>query len=388
MSKKTKNSRFKSALESEKLNEFLTHPYVNYRLLLMATFALLGMGLVMVASASSIYSIQINNGNPWYFAYRQLFFAAVGVFIMMNIPRIPIWKIRKYTTGYAAFTLVLLVLVLIIGTAKHGQKNWIEFGSLMRIQPSEFAKLAVVLFTADQLERKSHLLSNRSHLMRPAGAYCLAVLGLVMLEDDIGTAMVMAPIVLAAFYLIGAPIKIFYSAFALGVLAITALTIAAPYRMARFTSWFHPEADPQGTGFQLIHGQQALGSGGIFGSGPGGSHEKWGTLPEAHTDFIFAVAGEEMGIFGTFTILMLFFLIAIIGLKIARQSDDLYIKIASFGIVTWLIVQMLVNIGAVLRAMPITGVPLPLVSYGGSSLLPTLAALGLLMSFALHEAEK
>jgi cell division protein FtsW len=158
--------------------------------------------------------------------------------------------------------------------------------------------------------------------------------------------------------------------------------------MARFTSWLNPSADPQGTGFQLIHGMQALGSGGILGQGLGGSREKWGTLPEAHTDFIYAVIGEELGLFGTVTILLLFAAIAFIGLRIAKKSDDLFIELASFGIVTWLIWQMMVNIGAVLRIMPITGVPLPLVSYGGSSLIPTLAALGLLMSFALHEAKK
>jgi cell division protein FtsW len=193
---------------------------------------------------------------------------------------------------------------------------------------------------------------------------------------------------LAAFYLIGAPMRIFVAIAALGIAGIAALTAIAPYRMARFTSWINPQADPQGAGFQLIHGQQALGSGGLWGRGLGGSREKWGTLPEAHTDFIFAVIGEELGILGTLSVLFLFFLIAFVGLRIARNTDDLFIELASFGIVVWLIWQMMVNIGAVLRLMPITGVPLPLVSTGGSSLIPTLAALGLLMSFAKYEAIK
>ena len=156
--------------------------------------------------------------------------------------------------------------------------------------------------------------------------------------------------------------------------------------MARFTSWLDPFADAQGTGFQVIRGQQALGSGGWWGVGLGGSREKWGTLPEAHTDFIYAVIGEELGILGTMTVLLLFVTIAVIGLRIARGTNEAFIQIAALGIVTWIIVQALVNIGAVLGILPITGVPLPMVSYGGSSLIPSLVAMGVLMSFAKHEA--
>jgi cell division protein FtsW len=156
--------------------------------------------------------------------------------------------------------------------------------------------------------------------------------------------------------------------------------------MARFTSWLDPYADAQGTGFQVIHGQQALGSGGWLGLGLGGSREKWGTLPEAHTDFIFAVLGEELGIFGTISVLVLFTAIAIVGLRIAGRTNEAFIQIASLGIVAWIVTQALVNVGAVLGILPITGVPLPLVSYGGSSLIPTLLAMGILMAFAKHEA--
>jgi cell division protein FtsW len=384
----TKKKNRKPLINTQAVVEFLEHPYAPYKMLVMITIALLALGLVMVASSSSIYSYQINNGNSWAFAYRQAIFAVIGLAVMFWIPKIPIWQVRKLTPYYSYAVILLLVLVLAIGTATHGQKLNIEFTSSIRIQPSEFAKLAVVLFTADVLERKSHLLNMRAHLMRPAGFFCIAVLLLVGATGDIGTAIVMVPIMLASFYLIGAPMRIFFMVGVIGLLGIIGATVIAPYRMARFTSWLNPSADPQGTGFQLIHGMQALGSGGILGQGLGGSREKWGTLPEAHTDFIYAVIGEELGLFGTVTILLLFAAIAFIGLRIAKKSDDLFIELASFGIVTWLIWQMMVNIGAVLRIMPITGVPLPLVSYGGSSLIPTLAALGLLMSFALHEAKK
>ncbi len=370
------------------IGEHLDHPMAHYNLLLGATLILLIGGLVMVASASSVYSYQINDGNSWALAMRQAIFAMVGLAIMFTIPRVPLATVRRYILPFAAIVLVLLVAVLIIGTARHGQRNWIEFGGPFRIQPSEFAKLAVVLFGADMLERKSHLLNNRYELMRPVGFFFIVVMILILLEGDLGTAIVMAPIMVSAFYVIGAPMRLFVALGGIGLAGIAALTVVAPYRMARFSSWWNPDADPQGAGFQLIHGQQALGSGGIWGLGLGGSKEKWGTLPEAHTDFIYAVIGEELGFLGTISVLFLFACIAFVGIRIARHTDDLFIEIASFGIVVWLIWQMMVNTGAVLRIMPITGVPLPLVSYGGSSLLPTLAALGLLMSFALHEAKK
>jgi cell division protein FtsW len=280
----------------------------------------------------------------------------------------------------------LLVAVLVIGTAVHGQKNWIEFGGPFRIQPSEFAKLAIVMWGADVLDRKYHLLEQREHLIFPVLPVAAGVLVLVVMQGDVGTAMILMPIMASLLYFVGAPRKWFMVLGAAGLSAIAALSIAAPYRMARFTSWLDPQADAQGTGFQVIHGQQALGSGGWWGVGLGGSREKWGTLPEAHTDFIYAVLGEELGILGTILVLVLLCAIAIVGLRIARGPDEAFIQIASLGIVTWIITQALVNIGAVLGILPITGVPLPLVSYGGSSLIPTLLAMGILMAFAKHEA--
>jgi cell division protein FtsW len=342
----------------------------------------------MVTSASTVYSYQINDGNSWTLALRQAFFAVLGVGIMLRIKTIPLTTIRRWIPIFAYGVIAALVLVLLIGTAKHGQKNWIEFAPGIRIQPSEFAKLAVVLYGAHILELKSHLLNVKYHLVNPVGIYFVAVLLLVLAEGDVGTSIVLAPIMVAAFYYIGAPMRIFLALGAIGAVGLAGLSFYAPYRLARFTSWWNPEADPQGTGFQLLHGLQAMGSGGLWGQGLGGSKEKWGTLPEAHTDFIYAVIGEEAGLLGTVIILMLFACIAAVGLRIARHTDDLFISIASFGIVVWIIWQMMVNIGGVIQVMPITGVPLPLVSYGGSSLLPTLAALGLLMSFALHEAKK
>ncbi len=364
----------------------LEHPMKHYKILLVTTGILLSLGVVMVASSSSVFSYQQNDGNSWALATRQLIFAALGVFLMMTVSKMHVDAIRHWSTLFMVVVGILLIAVLIIGTARYGQKNWIEFGGPFRVQPSEFAKLAIVLWGADILDKKYHLLEQRDHLVIPLVPVCFVVLVLIMLQGDLGTAMVMMPIMASLLYFVGAPRKWFLIIAAAGLSAIAALTIAAPYRIARFTSWLDPYADAQGTGFQVIRGQQALGSGGWFGVGLGGSREKWGTLPEAHTDFIYAVVGEELGIFGTLGILVLFVTIAIIGLRIARGTNEAFIQIAALGIVTWLVVQALVNIGAVLGILPITGVPLPMVSYGGSSLIPSLVAMGILMSFAKHEA--
>jgi cell division protein FtsW len=368
------------------LSARLEHPMVHYQILLGATGFLLALGIVMVASASSVFSYQQNNGNSWALATRQLIFAAIGVFLMMAVSKMHVDSIRRWAPLFMAVVGVLLVAVLVIGTAVHGQKNWIDFGGPFRIQPSEFAKLAIVMWGADILDRKYHLLEQRNHLLIPVLPVCVTVLLLVVLQGDLGTAMVMMPITASLLYFVGAPRKWFLIMGAAGLAAIAALSIAAPYRMARFTSWLDPYADAQGTGFQVIHGQQALGSGGWWGVGLGGSREKWGTLPEAHTDFIYAVLGEELGIIGTIMVLVIFTAIAIVGLRIARGTNEAFIQIASLGIVAWIVTQALVNIGAVLGILPITGVPLPLVSYGGSSLIPTLLAMGILMAFAKHEA--
>ena len=364
----------------------LEHPMVHYQILLGATGFLLTLGVVMVASSSSVFSYQQNDGNSWALATRQLIFAALGVFLMMAVSKMHVDSIRRWANLFMVGVGILLVAVLIIGTARYGQKNWIEFGGPFRIQPSEFAKLAVVLWGADVLDKKYHLLEQRNHLLVPLVPVCLTVLVLIMLQGDLGTAMVMMPIMASLLYFVGAPRKWFAAMAAVALAAIAALSIAAPYRMARFTSWLDPFADAQGTGFQVIRGQQALGSGGWWGVGLGGSREKWGTLPEAHTDFIYAVIGEELGILGTMAVLILFVTIAIIGLRIARSTNEAFIQIAALGIITWLVVQALVNIGAVLGILPITGVPLPMVSYGGSSLIPSLVAMGVLRSFAKHEA--
>jgi len=376
-----------SKVDSKSIWQKLEHPMALYNMILWSTVALLVTGLVMVASASSIFAYENFGGNQWALVERQVLFAGMGFFGLIIMIRQSNERIKKFAGPILVAVSALLCAVLVIGSSVNGQKNWIEFGPLIRFQPSEFAKIAIILYGAKMLAKHEGELNLVSRLLKPYFWVCFFVLLLILAEKDLGTAMIMMPIMAAPLYFVGAPNKWFWVLAGLFVGLIVALTIAAPYRMARFTSWVNPGADPQGTGYQLIHGQRALGSGGWLGVGLGGSKEKWGTLPEAHTDFIYAVVGEEVGIVGTLIVLGLFIAIIFAGLRIARLTDDLFTRLVTLGIVTWLATQAFVNIGAVLGLMPITGVPLPLVSYGGSSLIPTLVALGILLAFAKKQAE-
>lgn len=373
--------------EAKSVLQRMEHPMALYKIILGCTVALLLSGLVMVASASSIFAYTTYGGNQWALVERQVLFAVIGYFGMIILSKQDNDRIKKYCGIFLMGVVVLLVAVLLIGSSVNGQRNWIEFGSVIRFQPSEFAKLGIILYGAkifSDYEGELHLVKR---LLNPYALVCAAVLLLIIFEKDVGTAMIMMPIMASALYFVGAPQRWFAIMGGIFVGIIVTATIIAPYRMTRFTSWLDPHADAQGAGYQLIHGQRALGSGGWLGVGLGGSKEKWGTLPEAHTDFIYAVVGEEVGIVGTLMVLVLFTAIILAGLRIARLSDDMFTRLVTLGIVTWLATQAFVNIGAVLGLLPITGVPLPLVSYGGSSLIPTLAGLGILLAFAKRQAE-
>lgn len=357
------------------------HPLLAYHIVMTATVALLLLGLVIVASASSVYAYQ-RTGSSYSIALKQALFGGIGCLGLWYAASTKPGTIRRLATPYFAVCLTALAAVLFIGTSINGQRNWIQIVGPFNLQPSEFTKLGVILWGSHVLAGKYHLLEQRRELLLPLLPAFALVLGLILAEGDLGTAMVIAPVMASLLFFVGAPGAWFARAFAVAVAGIAVLTWRAPYRMGRFVSWLNPGADPEGMGYQAAHGLLALGSGGINGRGLGASREKWGTLPEAHTDFIFAVLGEEMGLFGTLTVLILFVAIVAMSVRIARASQDRFVQLASLGIGAWMATQMVVNIGAVLKVLPITGVPLPLVSYGGSSLIPTLVAMGILMSFA------
>jgi cell division protein FtsW len=359
----------------------LSHPLSTYYLLLGSTLLLLVLGLIMVLSASSIRSVD-TFGSPYTIALRQLMFAVFGVVVMFIAIRTSTHFWKAFAWPLLTIAGVLLVAVLIIGVEVAGQRNWIEIFGPFRLQPSEFAKIALILWSADILARKEPMLDRWSHLLVPVLPVTGMILVLVLLEGDVGNTLILGVIACGVLFAAGAPLRLFAALGAMGLAGIVLLTLAAPYRMSRFTSWLDPSADRLGESWQVTQGQFALGTGGWWGLGLGASREKWGSLPEAHTDFIFPVVGEELGLVGTLTVLALFAVIAFVAFRLAHSSDDAFVRLASAGVGTWIVFQAVVNIGAVLSLLPITGVPLPLVSYGGSSLVPLLISLGMLMSFA------
>ncbi len=361
------------------------HPLSTYYLLMGATLLLLVLGLIMVLSASSIESLRIS-GSSYTLFLRQLMFAVAGVIMMVIVARrtsIQFW--RGISVGLLGFAIISLIVVLVIGVSVAGQKNWIDLFGPFRFQPSEFAKLALVVWGADQLARNFRDRYSWKTLLMPVLPVALGMMALIMLEGDFGNTFLLGLIFLGMLFAAGAPMRLF--AFAAGAAALGMLiaTMAAPYRMERFTAWLDPNADPLGAAYQVNQGQLALGTGGWLGVGVGASREKWGSLPEAHTDFIFSVIGEELGLVGTITIILLFAILAFAIFRLSRTTNDRFVRFAAAGVGCWIVGQTALNIGAVLGLLPITGVPLPLVSYGGSSLIPTLAAIGMLLACARNE---
>lgn len=353
-----------------------------YYVLLGATVLLLGLGLVMVFSASSVMSFAFL-GSSLAIVTKQAMWAAIGLPLLWVASRLPVrvWRLVAYL-GLAT-SLALLVLVAVAGTEVNGNRNWLDFGGPFRVQPSELAKLSLVLWGADLLARKERLLHQWKHLLVPFVPVGLSVLGLVLLGGDLGTSVILAAILASLLYVAGAPMRLFLAAAVPVSLFVAYMVNAYSYRMSRITDWLYPEqADPLGSGLQALHGKFALASGGWWGVGLGGSKEKWGGLPEAHTDFIFAIIGEELGLVGTLAVLGLIGAIGWAGLTVAIDAEDSFVRLAAAGVTVWLLTQALVNVGAVIGLLPIMGVPLPLVSYGGSALVPTLLAIGMLLSFA------
>jgi cell division protein FtsW len=353
-----------------------------YYVLLGASSLLLALGIVMVFSASSVVAFSFM-GSSFAIVSKQMMWVVIGLPMMWLASRLPVKVWRAFAYLGLITSLALLFLVVFAGTEVNGNKNWLDFGGPFRIQPSELAKLSLILWGADLLARKHKLLTQWKHLLVPFVPVGGFVIGLVLLGGDLGTAIILAAILGALLYVAGAPFRLFVWAAvpAFAVLAVMLQTRAA--RLSRIQDWLHPNAsDPLGSGFQALHGKFALASGGWWGVGLGGSKEKWGSLPEAHTDFIFAIIGEELGLVGTLAVLALIGAVGYAGLRVAVAATDPFVRLAAAGVTAWILVQALVNVGAVLGILPITGVPLPLVSYGGSALVPTMLGLGMLLSFA------
>ena len=367
------------------LRRSLDRPLTSYHLIIGVSGLLLALGVAMVLSASSYDSLE-TYGNSYTMALRQLLWVAGGIPLAFLATRLPLRLLRACTYPMMIVAFVLLALTFTpLGVEVNGNRNWLSFGGPFMLQPSEAAKLALVLWGADVLARKEKLLEQWKHLVVPFVPGSALVLALVLGQRDLGTSLVLFSLVLVLLFVVGMPLR-FFGIFVAGVgLLVTYLAVTSSVRMNRLTSFLDPFADYRNTGWQAAHSLFGLGTGGWWGVGIGNSREKWGWLPEAHTDFIYAVIGEELGLVGTLIVLGLFLTLAYVGIRVALRARDTFTRLATAGIVGWLTAQALVNMGAVLGLLPITGIPLPLVSYGGSAMLPTLFALGLLVSFARNE---
>jgi cell division protein FtsW len=363
----------------------LDRPLTSYYLVLGITMLLLALGLVMVLSTSSAQSIA-QGGSPYAGFQKQLLGVVIGLPLMWIAAKSSPTLFRAAAYPMVGLSVLGLMLVLAVGQTVLGGERWIEILGF-QIQPSEFAKLAFVLWGADLLARKEKAgqLGEWRHLLIPLlpGAAIFSLL--VMLGDDLGTTFILLVIFLALLWVIGSPGRLFIGMLGLMGFAMIILVIVASYRLNRITGFLHPQANSLTVGWQTLEGKTAVGSGGWFGVGLGAGKMKWGWVPESTTDFIFAVIGEELGLVGTLCVILLYGGLAYAGLRIARRVPDTFMRLAAAAATAWIVVQALVNIGAVIGLLPITGVPLPLVSAGLSSLLVTLVALGMLMSFAKRE---
>lgn len=364
-----------------------THPASIYYLMLGSTLFLLGLGLIMVWSASAIESLRETGGSTD-LASKQALFAGIGLAGMFLASRLPTSTVRSLAWPAMGIALLLLVLVLIpgIGVAVHGQQNWIDLGGPFRLQPSEVAKLALVVWGAEVLTRKYRPVMDWPTLLIPLVPAGGVVVLLVSLEGDFGNAMILAVIMAGLLFAYGAPMKLFVTMAVVGASAVLLASFAAEYRMRRWTAFLDSGADQLGPAWQVTQGTYALGTGGWWGVGIGGSREKWGSLPAAHTDFILPVIGEELGLVGTLAVLVLFAVLVFSILRLAREAPDRYVRLLAAGTATWLMIQVITNVGAALKMLPITGVVLPMVSYGGSSLIPLLVTIGLLLGAAKRHA--
>jgi cell division protein FtsW len=362
-------------------------PVTTYYLLLSVTAMLVVIGLVMVLSASSVTSYEDTNSSYTVF-FSQLQSAVIGVICAFVATRVRLLTWKRISVPMLALAIFLQALVFVpgLGVSINGNRNWIQIAG-QQVQPSEFAKVALVLFGATVLTKKRRKLGEFMHaavpLVFPAGALLLL---LVLGGKDLGTSLVLLAILGGLLFAAGVPARMFLVAGAAFAALAAVMVVTSANRMGRIKDWIGGGCvDPHGSCWQTTHGQYALADGGWWGVGLGASREKWQWLPAAHNDFIFAIIGEELGLPGTLVIIGLFALLAFACYRLVVRSGDFFVRVATGGVMVWILTQAMINIGAVIGLLPVIGVPLPLVSSGGSALVTTLFGLGILLSFARNE---
>lgn len=369
------------------LTAWLARPLTSFHLVLAVFGLLTALGLVMVLSASSVASYSAE-GSSYLFFQKQLAYCAVGLVLFWLVLRIPPRVIRQLSPLAMVVGLLLLILVLTpLGADINNTRSWFVIGGWVSFQPIEFSKLALVLWGAHVLVTKRALLHQYRHLLVPVVPAALLMFTLVMLQPDLGGTITLGLVLLALLWFAGAPMRLFAALLLGAVTGATVLAVVAEYRLERIVAFLSSECDPSNECFQAQQALYALANGGLFGKGLGQATSKWDYLPNAHNDFIFAVIGEELGFVGCLVVLALYATLAYVGLRIAARNTDPWIRLVAATLTVWLVGQAAINIGYVVGLLPVTGLTLPLISSGGTSVVVTMIVFGMLANFARHEPE-
>lgn len=352
------------------------------KLLILSVILLMILSLFMIYSASYIWA-EYKFDNPFKYVINQGIFVLLGIILLFIVSKINYKIYYEKANLILLICLILLILVLIpgLGIVRNGSRSWFGIGSFS-IQPSEFSKIGLIIFTSKYLSKSNKFLKNYKKGVFPILFILLLIFGLIMLEPDFGTGMIIVVTIIALLFIAGVNMKFFLYFCLLGIIGIVGLIIIAPYRMDRITSFLNPWSDPLGTGFQIIQSLYAIGPGGLFGTGYLNSRQKNFYLPEPQTDFIFSIIAEEFGIVGALVVLSLFALLLTGCFKITLKQEDKFAKYLCFGLTFQLIVQVIMNLSVVIGLIPVTGVTLPFLSYGGSSLLTSLIGIGIILNIS------
>ena len=352
--------------------------------LFYSVIILIIFGLLMIYSSSSIWAEYKFNDSFHYIKYQSVFFI-IGLFIMIITSKIDYRLYYKYSNKILLLSFILLISVLIpgIGSIRNGSRSWFGIGPF-GIQPSEAAKISLIIFTSKYLSQSKNYIKNFFKGIVPILLIVLLCFGLIMLQPDLGTGLISLMSIISILFIAGISMKFFYIGGVLGIIGVIVLIIIAPYRMDRITSFINPWKDSLGTGFQIIQSLYAIGPGGLLGTGYLKSVQKHFYLPEPQTDFIFSVIAEEFGVLGAIIVVGLFIIIFQRGIKISSETNDSFAKYLSFGILFQLIFQAIMNLCVVVGIIPVTGVTLPFISYGGSSLLVSMFSIGILLNISKY----
>ena len=353
--------------------------------LFIDVIALIFFGILMIYSSSYIWS-EYKFGNSFHYVLYQCVFSVISIIIMIFISKIKISFYYQNATKLLIMSVILLILVLIpgLGIVRNGSRSWFGIGGF-GIQPSEFAKLTLIIFTSKYLERSNKFLRDYRNGVFPILIILFIIFGLIMLEPDFGTGMIIVVSIIIMLFVAGVNMKFFIGLGVVGLIGIVILIIIAPYRMARITSFLNPWSDPLGTGFQIIQSLYSIGPGGLLGMGLFNSRQKHFYLPEPQTDFIFSIISEEFGIFGILIVVGLFGLLLYRAFKISLRQEDTFKKYLSFGLTFQIIIQAILNLSVVVGLIPVTGVTLPFLSYGGSSLLISSISVGIILAISRNK---